>query len=118
MSTDELSNSDPIEGKNVFAFADLLYILLLFTMYAFEEAFIKHVWLKPGPAMDLTMKIALQAQALMPAIAGVKMRVKMGKKLKAGEISSAYASDLSTWIVFFLCFIYLTFMFLVTYIPH
>jgi hypothetical protein len=29
-------------------------------------------------------------------IAGLKARIKMRKKLKAGEISPAYASDLST----------------------
>jgi len=118
MSTDELSKSDSIEGKNVFAFADLLYILLLFTMYACEHAFIKYVWLKPGPAMDLALKIPLQALVFMPAIAGLKARIKMGKKLKAGEISRSYTSDLSTWIVFFLCFVYLTFTSLVAFIPH
>jgi len=118
MPTEEMSESNPIESKRIFGFADLLYVLLLFVMYAFEHAFIKQVWLKPGQAMDLAMKIPLQALVLMPVIAGLKARVKMGKKLRAGEISPTYASALSTWIVFFLCFVFLTFTCLVAFVPH
>jgi len=118
MPADELSKGDPLESKRVFGFADLLYVLLLFVMCVFEYAFIKQVWLKPGPAMDLAMKIPLQGLVLMPVIAGLKARIKMGKKLKAGEIGRSYTSDLSTWIVFFLCSVYLTFTSLVAFIPH
>jgi hypothetical protein len=118
MPTEEISEGNPIEIKRVFGFADFLYVLLLFVMYVFEHAFIEQVWLKPEPAMDLAMKIPLQGLVLMPLIAGLKARIKMGKKLKAGEISAAYASDLSTWIVFLLCLVYLTFTSLVAYVPH
>ncbi len=118
MPTDELGKSDPLEGKIVFLFADFSYITLLLVMCALEYAFIKDVWLKPGPTINLALKIPLQALVLMPAIAGVKARVKMGKKLNAGEISPSYTSDFSFWIVFLLCTVYLTFMCLVAFIPR
>jgi hypothetical protein len=116
MAENEEKLSDKVESKPVFAFADFSYITLLFTMSVFEYAFIKHVWLKPGPTIDLAMKIPLQILVLTPAIAGLKARVTMGRKLKAGEISPSYASYLSTWLVFQLCFVYLTFISLVVFL--
>ena len=35
MPTEEISEGNPIEIKRVFGFADFLYVLLLFVMYAF-----------------------------------------------------------------------------------
>jgi len=42
----------------------------------------------------------------------------MKKKLKAGEISPAYASELSSWLVGQFFFVYMTFTFLVEFIPR
>jgi hypothetical protein len=118
MPADDSTQSDPVRYKRVFAFADLLLVLLFFVMFAFEDVFIKRIWDKPRQASDLTMTIGLQINALLPAIAGLKARVSMGKRLRAGEISPSYASDLSVWLVFFLCVVYLTFAMLLLFVPR
>jgi hypothetical protein len=118
MQTDDSTQLNPTKYKRVFAFADLLIVLLFFVMFVFEHVFIKRVWDRPRQASDLARTIGLQLNVLLPAIAGVKARVSMGKRLRAGEISPSYASDLSVWLVFFLCVVYLTFASLLLFVPR
>jgi hypothetical protein len=117
MTVDEANKEKPKERKQIFAIADPSY-LLLFGVCVFEYTFIKFVWLKPSQTTDLFMKICLQILVLGPIYDGLIARTKMGKKLKAGEISSAYASDLGSWLVLQPLSVYITFMLLVLFATH
>jgi hypothetical protein len=112
---------DPVKQKNIFAFADMMYgLVVLFACY-FEYRFIVQVWLSPrhtAAVMSVSGSVALQLLTLTPLLAVLKMRLRIGKKLKADEISPSFASDLSAWLVFFLYFTYLTFGLLMTLVPH
>jgi len=118
MTENDTSKSNPVEGKRASVYANSSYLILLFIIFVSENAFIKCVWFKPMQTIDLFTKICLQILVLIPAFGGLTTRVKMGKKLKAGEISPAYASDLSTGFVSQLSIVYLTFMFLMIFLPH
>ena len=121
MVDSESVHFDPVKQKNIFAFADTMYVIVaLFACY-FEYRFVDLVWLSPKhtyAAMSVAGSVGLQCLTLTPLIAVLKMRLRIGKKLKAEEISPSFASDLSTWLVFFLYFTYLTFALLMTFVPH
>jgi hypothetical protein len=118
MQTDENNEHEPKENKLVFAYANPWYFLFLIALCTFEYVFIKRVWFMPNHAIDLFMKICLQVLVLGPVYAGLIARTEMKKKLKAGEISPAYASELSSWLVGQFFFVYMTFTFLVEFIPR
>ena len=92
----EFKESDQIDCKRVFEFADLLFVLSILGLCLFEEVIFKRAW----DRISFGTVICLMLCALLPFFAVLKTRIKMGKKLKAGEISPSYASDLSVVIVF------------------
>jgi hypothetical protein len=113
MTTDNPNKCDPIKQRGNSAYTVFTVAILLFIMCVFESGYIKYVWFGPNQTIDLFFKICVQGVVLMPALAGLMARAKMGKKLKAGEISPAYAADLSSWLVGQLVGVYLAFMLLV-----
>jgi hypothetical protein len=117
MTMDETNKEEPKERKQAFAYSGKLN-MLLFAVCVFEYGFIKFVWFNPSQTIDLFMKICLQILVLGPVYAGLSARTEMGKKMKAGEISPAYASDLGTWLVLQLAFVYITFMLLMLFVRH
>jgi hypothetical protein len=117
MTTEETNKKEPKECKQTFAYTGKLN-LLLFAVCVFEYCFIKFVWFNPSQETDLFMKICLQIVVLGPVYAGLSARTEIGKKLKAGEISPAYASDLGTWLVLQLALVYATFMLLILFVRH
>jgi hypothetical protein len=115
------SQFDCVKQKNIFAFADITYgFVVLFACY-FEYRFINQVWLSPKhtPAvLSVAGSVGLQLLTLMPLLAVLKMRFRIGKRLKEEQISRSFASDLSAWLVFLLYFTYLIFGLLMTFVPH
>jgi hypothetical protein len=94
------------------------HLLLLFILCLFEYSFIKNVWLKPTPATHIITKIFIQIIVLIPILSGWDERSDMVKKLKEGEISPDYFSDLRWWFLNQLIGVYLVFLILVELVPH
>ena len=118
MPTDELSKGDQAGRKGAFSIAIMFYLPLLLFLCMSEFAFIGHVWLNPKLAVDFVIKICLQFMILIPAVGGLNARIKLEKKLSAGEIGPSYASDLETWQFGQLVSLYLIVMFLAGIIPR
>jgi len=94
---------------------DASHILSFAVICLFEYVFIKYIWFKPAQAIPLMMKIFLQLVVLLPAYTGFMERIKMGKKLKAEEISPAYAADLNHRLGSQLFIVYFAFATLLRY---
>jgi hypothetical protein len=116
MQTDESNKNESKDSKQLFGGASFPYFelfALLFVICVFEYGYVKYVWLQTIPTIDLFIKICIQFMVLMPIFTALRARAKLKKKLKAGEISLAYASDLSSFFMSQLFILYLIFMFLV-----
>jgi hypothetical protein len=114
MEENEVKKSNQIDSKHVFAFADLLFVLSLLGLCVFEVFIIKRAW----DRISFSTAICLILIGLLPFFAILKTRIKMRKKLKAGEISPSYASDLSVVIVFLLWISYFTFVLFQLFVPQ
>jgi hypothetical protein len=117
METDETSKDEPKVTKRLFTYTGSSFLLMIL-LCLFEYSFIKYVWLKPMQATHMITIIFIQIIVLLPVFAGLNARSRMAKKLKAGEVSSAYSSELSFWFLNQLVGVYLAFLFLVELIPH
>ena len=116
MQAGETNNNETTENKKASTGAGFPYfnlLALLFVVCIFEYGYIKYVWFHSIPATDLFVKTCIQFMVFIPIVNAFSARAKLKKKLKAGEISPAYASDLSSFFMNQLPILYLTFMFLV-----
>ena len=118
MTTDDETKCDPLESEGAFSGTGSWYLLLLLVLCLFEYSYIRYVWFRPYQTIDLMFKICLQLIVLIPAFDGLGACIKVRKKLKTGEISLAYASELSSWLVIQQIGVYFAFVFLVGLVRH
>jgi hypothetical protein len=112
MAEDVPAKQELRESKKVLASTWVWYLALLPVVGVVEYGYVRFVWLRPTGTHSLIEKACIQLMILGPAFAGWRARTKLRWKLDAGEISPAYASDLSSSLFGELMGVYLTFMLL------
>jgi len=114
MLKDDSSAYDPVKHKHIFAWSNTTLIVALIIACMFECGLVLNLWIRPHGPVDPQIAFIVQFMVLGPAIAIVFLRFMIGKQLRKGGISPAFASGLSSNLSLLLMIVYLAFMQLLT----
>ncbi|MGA2888551.1 MAG: hypothetical protein ABSE51_10910 [Terracidiphilus sp.] len=112
------SKYDPIKHKHILAQSNGMFILVLLIACLFEADLILRLWIRPRHSIDALSAFLVQFGVLLPAFAILSLRFGIGKQMKTGQISPAFAKELSLQLAVLLLLVFAAFAQFLNYGPR
>jgi hypothetical protein len=114
MSADDSNQYDPVEHKYLLFHPDAMFIVVLFMACIV----VQRIFARPGITLGNDDAKMLLGEMLMSAFFALTMRLRIGNRMKKGEISPSFAKHLCIQLVMLLLVINLAFNQFLSFVPR